>query len=323
MAYVDLVSTQVTPVAGGATYNFSFDTPVSQDGSPHLTHIGFQMDMTVAAGAAYTSGGIGRLISNYRVKIGSNTLLDFNDPAPAADATTQANLSFLAAKVGGWDTCREVVADNVVGELTLPFGIDATRSHRVNVTITLLSETAWCGKALTPATTEFNMVMYYGTAADSTLYGSRQDFDLSASATRAVTAYGKAGWNMLGVAAINDSDADQVISIRANNGAFRELTVQQWRVLDSTYTQGVQDTKPDATAWSAVTERAGFIFLDLKRLTAGADITLSMTTNANATTYSLFPIWVSRIGSNAGNPTRQTISTVSSTAKDVESESKF
>ena len=63
MAYVDLVSTQLTPVQGGATYNFAFDTPVSQDGSPHLTHIGFQIDGAVGAGAAYQSGGIGRLIS--------------------------------------------------------------------------------------------------------------------------------------------------------------------------------------------------------------------------------------------------------------------
>lgn len=320
MAYVDLVSTQVTPVAGGATYNFSFDTPVSMDGSPHLTHIGFQIDGVVDTGAVYTSGGIGALISNYRIKVGSNTLLDFNDPAPDADAAVQSNMSFLAAKVGGWDACRESTADEFVGELTLPFGIDATRSHRMNVTITLLSETTWCGKPFTVASTDFNMVMYYGTAKDSTLYGSRQDFTLTAGAERQITAYGKAGWNMLGIAAINDTKADEVSQIRTNNGAFRALKVQQWRVLDSTYTQGVQDTKPDSVVWSAATERAGFVFLDLKRLTAGADITMSVTSTA-ATTYSFFPIWVAPIGRNAGNPTRQTQKTVSSTARDVEGQS--
>ena len=322
MAYVDLVSTPVTPVQEGATYNFSFDTPVSQDGSPHLTHIGFQIDGKVAAGAVYNSGGIGRLISNYRIKVGSNTLLDFNDPAPAADATVQSNISFLAAKVGGWDACRESVADSFVGELTLPFGIDATRSHRINVTLTLLNEKNWCGKTFDVAGTEFNMVMYYGTASDSTLYGSRQDFTLTNGATRAITAYGKTGWNMLGIAAINDQDADEVSEIRSNNGAFRALKVQQWRVLDSTYTQGVQDTKPDSTVWSAVTERAGFVFLDLKRLTAGADISLMVTSTAN-TTYSFFPVWVAPIGRNAGNPTRQTQKSVSNTAKDVNSQSKI
>ena len=322
MAYVDLVSTQLTPVAGGATYNFSFDTPISMDGSPHITHIGFQINGKTVAGAVYNSGGIGRLISNYRMKVGSNTLLDFNDPAPAADATVQANLSVLASKVGGWDTCREVEADHIVGELTLPFGIDATRSHRINTTITLLSETNWCGKAWTVAETEFNVVVYYGTAKDSTLYGSRQDFTLTTNAERQITAYGKQGWQMLGIAAINESDVDEVSEIRTNNGAFRALTVQQWRVLDSTYTQGFQTTKPDSTVWSAATERAGFVFLDLKRLTAGADITMSVLSTAN-TTYSFFPIWVASIGANAGNPTRQLNKSVSSTSKAVENESKY
>ena len=74
MAYVDLVSTGVTPVAGGATYNFSYDTPIAADGSPHLTHIGFQMDLTVAAGGLTVASTIGRLISDYRIKIGSETI---------------------------------------------------------------------------------------------------------------------------------------------------------------------------------------------------------------------------------------------------------
>jgi len=322
MAYVDLVSTQLTPIKGGTTYNFSFDTPVSQDGSPHLTHIGFQIDGAVSAGANYKSGGIGRLISNYRIKVGSNTLLDFNDPAPAADALVQSNLSFLAAKVGGWDACAESVADSFIGELTLPFGIDATRSHRINVTLTLNNEEDWCGQTFDVAATEFNMVMYYGTATDSTLYGSRQDFTLTNGATRAITAYGKTGWNMLGIAAINDADVDQVSEIRSNNGAFRALKVEQWRVLDSTYTQGVQDTKPDSAVWSAVTKRAGFVFLDLKRLTAGADISLMVTSSAD-TTYSFFPVWVAPIGRSAGNPTRQTQKSISNTASDVNSQSKI
>ena len=53
MAYVDLVSTQVTPVQGGATYNFAFDTPIAQDGSPNLTHIGFQIDGVLGGAATY------------------------------------------------------------------------------------------------------------------------------------------------------------------------------------------------------------------------------------------------------------------------------
>ena len=100
------------------------------------------------------------------------------------------------------------------------------------------------------------------------------------------------------------------------------MTLPQWRVLDSTYTQGIQDTKPDSNVWSAVLSKGGFIFLDLKRLTAGADISLSFTATADSTA-SLYPVWVAPIAQNTGGPVRQTQKTVSSTARDVESESKY
>ena len=323
MAYVDLVSTGVTPVQSGSTYNFSYDTPISADGSPHITHIGFQIDGKVAAGPTFTSGGIGNLISNYRIKIGANTILNFDDTAAyAADSALKANISCIAAKVGGWDACTETADGVFVGELTLPFGLDATRSHRVNVSITLGSESTWCGKAFDVANTEFNMVHFYGTAADQTLYGSRQDFTLTNGAERTLTVYGKTGWQMLGLVYLNDQSDDEVSKIRPNNGSFRALTLPQWRVLDSTYTQGIQDTKPDSNVWSAVLSKGGFIFLDLKRLTAGADISLSFTATADSTA-SLYPVWVAPIAQNTGGPVRQTQKTVSSTARDVESESKY
>ncbi len=325
MAYVDLVSTGVTPVAGGSTYNFSFDTPISMDGSPHLTHIGFQVDGKQDGVSTYTAT-LGRLIGNYRIKVGSSTILDFNDPAPAADAGTPSNISVLAQKVQGVDSLQLTGSDTTgwMGELALPFGLDATKSHRVNVTITLLDENAWCGSNLIPASTEFNMVMYYGRAADATLYGSRQDFTLTNGAERAVTIYGKQGWSMLGVSAINDSDADEVSEIRVNNGAFRALKIQQWRILDSTYLNGIREDTPPAPPAVAspnwILSRAGYVFLDLKRLTAGANIDLIVTSTAN-TTYSFFPIWCAPLGQGTGKAPRQTIQTVSSTAKDVTEES--
>lgn len=328
MAYVDLVSTGVTPVAGGSTYNFAYDTPVSADGSPHITHIGFQMDMTVAAGGIAPASTIGRLISNYRIKIGSETILNFDDPAPSVDATTPSNLSCLAQKVGGIDASFATSATAIQGELTLPFGIDASRSHRVNISITLLSETSWCGQALVPASTEFNMIHYYGTAADATLYGSRQDFTLTNGAERAITTYGKAGWEMLGVVSINDADADEISQIRVNNGAFRALSVQQWRILDSTYLHGIRSegagdgTAPATQTPQWVLQRAGFLFLDLKRLTAGANIDMTVSSTAD-TTYSFFPVWVASIGQTTSNAPRQTQKTVSSTAYNVESQSTY
>lgn len=322
MAYVDLVSTGLTPVAGGSTYNFSYDTPISADGSPHITHIGWQMKMKFDAVAAPITT-IGRLISNMRIKIGADTIVDFNDPAPANDGTTPANISVLAQKVRGVDSIQYIDTtneDEMLGELTLPFGLDASRSHRVNFTITLLPESGWSGGAnFTVADTEFNVVHYYGTAADSTLYGSRQDFTLTANAQRAVTIYGKQGWQMLGVSSINSSDADSITEMRVNNGAFRALTVQQWRVLDSTYLNGIRaEGAANAPAW--VLSRAGYVFLDLKRITAGANIDIVVTSSAN-TTVSFFPVWVASLNARTAVAPSQTIKTVSSTAKDVESES--
>ena len=323
MAYVDLVSTGVAPVAGGATYNFSYDTPISADGSPHLTHIGFQIDGTLAAGGAFNAT-IGRLISNMRIKIGANTILDFNDPFVNVDATTPSNLSVLAQKVRGVDMISltgDEDGTTFVGELALPFGLDASRSHRVNVSVTLGSETTWCGQAFTVAATEFNIVNYYGTASDSTLYGSRQDFTLTNGSERAITVYGKQNWQMLGISMINDSDADEVSQIRVNNGAFRALKIQQWRVLDSTYLSGIRTIVGGETAVPAWTlRRQGYVFLDLKRLTAGANIDMTVTATAN-TTMSFFPIWVAPLNQRTAKAPSQTQKTVSSTAQDVESES--
>mgnify|MGYP003634018849 CR=1 FL=1 len=329
MAYVDLVSTGVTPVAGGATYNFAYDTPISADGSPHLTHIGFQIDWTLdGALAGPIASTIGRLISNFRIKIGSETVLNFDDPAFSVDTATPSNLSVLAQKVGGIDAATALTTTVGIGELCLPFGIDASRSHRVNVSITLGSETGWCGSAFVPATTEFNMVHYYGVAAQATLYGSRQDFTLTSGAERAITTYGKAGWEMLGVVGINDSDVDEISQIRVNNGAFRALSIAQWRILDSTYTLGLRSEGAGDGATGGVltpewiTARLGFVFLDLKRLTAGANIDMTVTSTAN-TTYSFFPVWVANIGSSTSNAPRQNQKSVSSTAYNVEQQSEF
>ncbi len=320
MAYVDLVSTGLTPIVGGSQYNFSYDTPISADGSPHLTHIGWQMVMT-GLDPWLPATTCGRLISNIRIKIGANTIIDFNDPAPDNDSGLPSNLSVLCQKVRGVDSLQFMNATDtqMLCEMSLPFGLDASRSHRVNFTITLLDETGWGGQALIPATTEFNVVNYYGTASDSTLYGSRQDFTLTDNAQRAITVYGKQGWQMLGVSVIGGTDVDTITEMRVNNGAFRALSIQQWRILDSTYLSGIRtDAGGNAPTWTL--SKAGYVFLDLKRLTAGAQIDI-VVTSATGSTTSFFPIWVAPLNQRTSVAPSQTIKTVSSTAKDVESES--
>jgi len=320
MAYVDLVSTGVTPVVGGATYNFAFDTPVAADGSPHITHLGFQSSMTFGLLPAVTTT-LGRLISNIRIKVGSMELVNFDDPEfdPAA-AGIPSNLSVLAQKVGGTDA-QTLTGLTLLSELSLPFGLDASKSHRVNMSITLGDEAVWAGQPLIPASTEFNIVHYYGRSAEQTLYGSRQDFDLNLNATRTVTIYGKQGWNMLGVVACDDSLADALSAIRVNNGAFRELTAAQWRILDGTYKNGIRnDAVGVSPAWTLF--KSGFQFLDLKRITAGANVDLAVTA-ALTTTCSFFPVWVAPLGAKSGAAPKQTTQTVSSVTGTVNSESAY
>jgi len=319
MAYVDLVSTGVTPVVGGATYNFAFDTPIAADGSPHITHLGFQSSMSFAAPPAANTT-IGRLIANIRIKVGSMELINFDDPEFDVAAPVPSNLSVLAQKVGGTDA-QTLTGLTLLSELSLPFGLDASKSHRVNVSITLGDEALWCGQPLQPATTEFNIVHYYGRAAEQTLYGSRQDFDLNNGATRTVTIYGKQGWNMLGVVACDDSLNDALSAIRVNNGAFRELTAAQWRVLDGTYKNGIRNDALGVTpTWTLF--KSGFQFLDLKRITAGANVDLAVTANLT-TTCSFFPVWVAPLGAKSGAAPKQTTQTVSSVTGTVNSESTY
>ena len=324
MAYVDLVSSGVTMVAGGAQYNFAFDTPIAADGSPHITMLGIQLDLTTESGPVLT-GTSGRLIKNLRIKVGANELINFNDPFVDADAGTPSNLSVMCQKVGGIDTAIEYGTDQILTELSLPFGIDATRSHRVNVTIELNSESTWCGKALTPASSEMSIVTYYGTSKEATLYGSRQDFILSANSIRTITVYGKKGWSMLGVCAINAvADADYISGVRVNNGAFRELTVQQWRNIDGTaWRSPLRTLNSGAGVEAAASEpvwlaqRLGFLFLDLMRLTAGSNIDLAVNCGATGGNTAFFPIWVAPIGRGTGKAPAQTAKAVQNTTETV------
>jgi len=322
MAYVDLVSSGLTLVVGGGNYNFAYDTPVSADGSPHITMLGFQLLTTSGAGPTVTST-LGRLFKSVRIKIGANEVINFDDPFHDADGVTPGNLSVIAQKVGGVDTCVAYGTNQIIGELSLPFGLDATRSHRVNVSIELGIEADWCGQALVPATSELNMVHYYGTSTEATLYGSRQDFVLSTSSTRTIVVYGKKQWAMLGVFAINNSDDDEITEVRVNNGAFRALTIQQWRNIDGTAwkspLRNINVGGGEAAPPQWLTARKGLLFLDLMRLTAGSNIDLAVTCSTG-TTYSFMPCWVAPIGKGTGKAPSQTAKTVQSTTSSVVNE---
>ena len=343
MAYTDLVSSQVTLVPGGGNYNFSFDTPIAADGSPHIVTWGPQLNLT-AVGAMTPSNGLSGIIATLRVQVGSEIVINWNNNGTPA-AGTLSQLGTFIQRLGGGDWCITDAADDltVLAELTMPVGLDASKSHRVNVQITLLDENVgMTGVALVPAASTLDWTIGFGVAKERTIVGARQDFQMTAGATRTVTVFGREGFSMLGMmcaSANNNGGATAVIldaiqSIRINNGAFRELFVNQWRSLNNSFrspdrTSLALGDVGNVTATGVIAEQtriagqAGSLFLNLRRISAGANIDAAFTYTAATgdAPLAVYPVWVSNIGATEAKAPRQTIITPQSTTLTVEDNS--
>jgi hypothetical protein len=334
MAYTDLVSSQVTLIPNGGAYNFAFDLPAAKDQSPALVSMGLQLDMTQAVAPNVLGNGFGNLISNCRVQVGSTVTMDYNANA-AANAASVGQFSVMVQRVGGTDSAvnTNIAGLTTIGEVTWPIGLDASRSHRVNISVTLGDEAALMGgQALVAGTSNLNVILNYGVATESTIFGGRQDFICTGGATRTLVVDGRDGWQMLGVYSANDTVIQDGISqCRVNNGAFRELTAVQWRGLNGSYggnSSLVFGNQPDQTAAGAMPNKvflsgqAGALFFNLRRISAGANIEMAITAVATAplatATIAFYPVWVQTIGAKSGSKPRQTAVTVDSTTKTVE-----
>ena len=332
MAYNDLVSSGVTIATDDATiYSFAFDSPIAADGSPHITQLGFQLDATMAAAITNQTGTIGKLITQLRVKVGSNTIIDWFSPiayAAGSSATLSvAQLSVLTQSIGGEDYFwgePDDVANTLLTGISFPVGLDASKSHRINVTIGLDDVSDWYGGATGFTTAELNVELAYGVAKESTLIGSSQQYEMSENAQRICTIHGKAGWQMLGVFICNDEEDDQITDIRVNNGQFRALKPAQWRTLfgrtrNNTIRALSSMTNGENTNPNYLNKMDGALFLDLRRLSAGAGIDMSIQTSS-ATTLRAYPVWVAGINAKTATPPKQTAVNVQSTTATVVTE---
>jgi len=326
MAYTDLVSSQVTVVADAATdYTFAFDTPVSQDGSPHIVSMGFQLD-GLMNGATTPTGTMGKLITSLRIKVGSNIVVDWNSPityGAASSATLSvAQSSVLAQALGGEDyfaSDPNEVANRILSGFSLPMGLEAGISQRVNVSIGLGDVSDWCNATWTSA--ELNVVLHYGTAKEATIVGAAQQFEHSENATRIVTIFGKTGWQMLGVLVCNNQENDEITEIRVNNGQFRALKPDQWRALFGRFGKNPlraldSFTGQDNTNPNYLSFMKGCLFLDLRRITAGSPIDISVETSAEAT-LRYIPIYVASINAKTSTAPAQSAKQVQSTTGTV------
>jgi len=319
MAYTDLVSSQTTVVQDTATtYNWAYDLPASVDNSPHVQQMGILLTGSFAADATLTSTLTG-LINRLRVKVGSNTIINWDDVVTTGTGAVVPQLSVLIQKLGGVDAIQTQAGTGQAFQamVTFPVGLDASRSHRVNVQLGFDDVSTWSAASGGFASgCVLNMIHIYGTATESVIVGSRQDSTgLTDGAENVITFYGKKGWNMLGVLLCAPSvSADGWTNIRVNNGAFRELPSSVWRMLNGTATTDPLQylntfTSEENTAPQWRTKQEGVEFLDLRRISAGANIDMTVT-SAGGVVISGYPIWVSAIGSGTGNPPRQTAKAV-------------
>ena len=338
MAYTDIIHTEYNLVqTAGSTINYAFDSPVSNDGSPHMTHLCFQFDLTMSGPVVAVPCGGDALISDVRIKVGSRELINFQQTLydTGMVSSTITGLGVLAQKVGGYTTVHFDPANPtiMVANMCLPFGLDASVPHRFNITLTTFNADSFVvgGGALTVASSNLNMIAHYGVSKDTVQYGSRQDFNITAAAQRNFVIYGKQGWNMLGILQTGNyttqaAQVDDFTDIRLKNGAFRTLTMFDWRMINGdSWNAPLQFPDPalGGTTPQYKGQQLGAIFLDLRRLTAGANAELLGTAAVTATASSFFPVWVAPVGTRTPSPPKQTVTTVDSTTEEVVGQSAY
>ena len=329
MAYTDIIHEEYNQlVVAGGTLQFAFDTPVAQDGSPHIEQLMIQFELGGMSAVNAVNSNFSNVFKQIRLKTGSDELINYTTTLyPGSAPTTNpllkaAPIGYMAQKLGG---CDETSASGttIIGYLALPLGISASVSHRLNWTIEYNSLNTWTGATADATNTTVRIFSVYGTATESVLYGSGQQFDDSANATRTAVIFGKQGWNMLGLMQVNDSAADELTDIRVRNGQFRALTPLSWRLLNGESTNGIQYFDKDVLTQPRVTRvdaLSGQLFIDLRRLSAGANAELDVT-STSTTTRTYYPIWVAPIGQGTGSPPRQTASTKQNVTENVLSDS--
>ena len=117
------------------------------------------------------------------------------------------------------------------------------------------------------------------------------------------------------------ADTDGWSTARLYNGAFRDLTIAQWRTIGGTGWKSPLRYIDASGAPQWLTKQGGIVFLDLKRLTAGASIDIAVTASATKVT-SLFPVWVSPIGSTTPQPNKQTVKSITNVTQNVTEQSE-
>lgn len=324
MAYTDIIHEEYNVLsAAGGTLQFAFDSPISQDGSPHMEQLIIEFDLPVDD-VKKVNSNFSNIFNQIRLKTGSDELINYTTAlipslAPTVDeGLKMAPIGYMATKVGG---CDDVYIDQpdpastvgtIRGYLALPLGISASVSHRMNWTIQYGNLETWTGSGFTAGSQPtVRIFSVFGTSLQAVLYGSGQQFDDSANATRTAVIFGKQGWNMLGVTMTNATAADELDEIRVRNGQFRALKPSTWRLLNGDLTNGLSffdlanQTQPQTTKTNKLD---GQLFIDLRKLSAGANAELDVTSLSD-TTRTYYPLWVAPIGAQTGTPPRQTAST--------------
>ena len=154
MAYVDIIQQDVTLTADAETvYNFSGTIQPAQDGSPHITHLGMQVD-GLFDGVGALTGNLSNLVTQYKVQVGSQVIVDWFSPTGSTgNGAFVSQLGVLCQTLGGDDymlidgTNADAATSTFLGGFSLPCGLDASKAHRYNITLGFGDVTDWCARS--------------------------------------------------------------------------------------------------------------------------------------------------------------------------------
>jgi len=297
--------------AAATSKRFAFYVPAANiAGVNSLARFGFMIQAT-PSGAALPLGTVGHSINRYQVIVDGKPMLDYINPLATTDpdGADGNDFDYYIQKAGGTVTqLPRAQAAELTYVQYLPLGIPLTnREQRIEVAVDFDiwdNAAGYWNAGVTTSAMTFSVIAMYGTSAETLQIGSGQTYLHSANATESVVIRGDASKGaMAGVLVFNDTQTDELSAagIKAQLGGNYQLPLELHEVLnnDAVGIGGLSiPALGDVTRVKGGTSLAGLLgasFINTFNLTAGANLTLQVSSSAQTTRY-YYPIYVKPLG---------------------------
>ena len=300
-------------------------SPNSQD--PHL--ISFINEVKFTATPAVALAVVSYFtdsISNYKLTIGGQVYMDYNQPKAGVWGNAQniGPLSLLTKKSGGdlryepFSTTSLAAVDVVFyWELPVGLAVNGQMPVQINQTVADLSSN-WAGEdAATISSMSWNIWARYGIAQKTFRYGSTQKEIFSDTGeTRPITMIEQQNMTILGVLVSQDSVSDDITEAHIRDGSVNQKSLELLRYLNGDYSQQIEVVNPSSTGhltddtqnpvgnmYTNMGQITGQLWLNTFGWPAGSNLTMDI--KSSGSTYFL-PLYVAPLtGTSAGNPPQQ------------------